>query len=99
MTGVLVRLGDTSDIERDGDRRELQAERFGAFVLLPEHLLRPMLAGLDLSQWTVVAELGRDCGVSKTAIRRTLEQLGELLVGPNGQLGATSRQRSVGPLL
>jgi hypothetical protein len=82
-----------------GDRRELQAERFASFLLLPEHLLRPRLAGLDFSRPLVVAMLARECGVSKTAMRKRLQALGVLVVGPDGQLAVPRRKAPPGALL
>jgi hypothetical protein len=76
----------------DHDRRELQAERFAAFLLLPEHLVRPLLSGRDLSRPSVIAELARFCHVSKTAMRKRLESLGEILVGPDGQIAVPARR-------
>jgi hypothetical protein len=78
------------------DRREFQAERFAAFLLLPEHLLRPAIHRLYLTRWSVINELALHCGVSKTAMRKRLEQIGEILVGPEGQLAVPSKTSSEG---
>jgi hypothetical protein len=59
----------------DGDRRELQADRFAAFLLMPEYLVRGVLAGFELDRWTGVADLARRCGVSKRAMTRRLQEL------------------------
>ncbi len=75
----------------DADRKEIQAERFAAFLLLPEHLLRPRLVGLDLTRRSVLSDLARDCGVSKTALRKRLQQLGLIVVGPDGAVAVPSR--------
>lgn len=70
----------------DADRRELQADRFAAFLLLPEHLLRPTTEGYDLLRWAGVAALARDCGVSKRAMSLRLEALGLIRLGVAGEL-------------
>jgi hypothetical protein len=68
------------------ERREIQAEKFASFLLLPEQLVRGAIAGLNLTRPTVFAELARECGVSKTALRKRLVQLGAIVVGPAGQI-------------
>jgi len=74
----------------DGDRREFQAERFAAHLLMPEYLLRPMAAGRDLYTWGAIATLARDCGVSKRALTRRLEELRLIQVGPDNRLRSPS---------
>jgi len=68
-----------------GDRREWQAERFAAHLLLPAHLLDAALAGHDLSQGTDLAALARRCGVSRKALTYRLRDLGHLQA--SGQIG------------
>lgn len=70
----------------DGDRREFQAERFAAHLLMPEYLMRPVAAGRDLYHWGAIAKLARDCGVSKRAMTRRLEELRLVQVGSDNQL-------------
>ncbi len=81
----------------DGDRREFQAERFAAFLLMPEQLLREAIRGLDLTSWSVIAALARNCGVSKRALTRRLVEIGEIMVGADNRL-ARARQSPHGPL-
>lgn len=69
----------------DGDRRELQAERFAAFLLLPEYLTLAAARSCDLGSWSQIAAFSRKCGVSKRAMTRRLEALG-LITLKNGQL-------------
>lgn len=68
------------------DSREFQAERFAAYLLLPEHLLRLAIAGLDLTRPSVMTALARDSGVSKSAMCKRLAQLGLIVLGPQGQV-------------
>ncbi len=70
----------------DGDRRELQADRFAAFLLLPEYLLRRVADPYALVRWAGVTALARHCGVSKRAMVRRLEGLGLIALGPTGEL-------------
>ncbi len=64
-------------------RREIQANRFAAYLLLPKHLLRPYILSNDLSMEGSVAALGRRCGVSKRAMEIRLEQLGFIHLEPH----------------
>jgi hypothetical protein len=68
----------------DGDRREWQAERFAAYVLMPADLVMREVAGRDVASWTAIADLARRCGVSKLAMQFRLEDLGVIEVGPRG---------------
>lgn len=70
----------------DGDRREFQAERFAAYLLMPERLLREAICGLDLTSWSVIAALARTCGVSKRALTRRLEEIGEVIISAENPL-------------
>lgn len=80
------------------DRREIQAERFAAYLLMPDHLVTPLLSGWDLTRWTAIAELSRTCGVSKRAFVRRLEQLGRIQRTPGDQLVSPEPAQD-GPLL
>lgn len=68
------------------DRREFQAERFAAYLLMPEHLVKDLIRGEKLTDWKVIARLAHDCGVSKTAFRRRLEELNKIKVLANGSI-------------
>lgn len=63
---------------RDGDRspREYQAERFAAFLLMPEDLVRKAVAGRAISRWSEIYELRDLFGASGTAMRNRLAALG-----------------------
>lgn len=68
------------------DRREFQAERFAAYLLMPEHLIVDLIRGEKLTDWKIIAHLAHDCGVSKTAFRRRLEELNKIGLLPNGAI-------------
>lgn len=70
----------------NSDRRELQAERFAAYLLLPEHLLCPAANRYDLIRWTGLAQLARDSGVSKRAMVRRLDALGLIHLAADGKV-------------
>lgn len=80
----------------DGERREIQADRFAAYLLMPEHLLRPVATRLDLARWSGVARFARDSGVSKRAMARRLDGLGLIRLGPAGELIASDRRIASG---
>jgi hypothetical protein len=69
---------------RDGsyDPREVQANRFAAFLLLPEELLRPATVGHDCRLAGVIRELAAKFAVSNTTMRIRLERLG-IIPAPN----------------
>lgn len=63
------------------ERRELQAERFGSFLLLPRELLLQRIEGVDVCNLSVLRSLRLELGVSLSALRYRLEGLGRLYVG------------------
>ncbi|MCC6190552.1 MAG: ImmA/IrrE family metallo-endopeptidase [Anaerolineales bacterium] len=62
------------------DRRELQAERYAAYLLLPKHLLLPALEGIDLMRWSVLKDLQAAFHVSISALVYRLQGLGLIYV-------------------
>lgn len=81
------------------DRREIQAERFAAFLLMPEHLVLPLVNGHDLCRWSTIQQLARACGVSKRAFIRRLEALGRVAIGSDGRIRDPHGEQGAGPLL
>lgn len=61
---------------REKDRREWQADRYAAALLMPEALVREAVAGLDLSLWRTLYRLKEAFAVSIMALRIRLEELG-----------------------
>jgi hypothetical protein len=76
--------GGTSKPLDNATRRELQAERFAAHLLMPEHLVRRRAAGVDLSRPGAVKSLAADCGVSRKALLRRLDELKVIRLGRDG---------------
>ena len=60
---------------KSGDRRELQANRYAAALLMPEGLMRSAVADLDLASWPTLYELKDAFGVTISALTRRLRQL------------------------
>jgi IrrE N-terminal-like domain len=72
----------------DRDRREYQAERFAAHLLMPGYLMRNVVVGRDLSRWENIREFAHECGVSKTAMAKRLVDMRLIKIGPDNQLWA-----------
>jgi len=68
------------------DRRELQAEIFASYLLLPQNLLGPALEGVDLLRWPNLYRLRDKFHVSITALTRRLMNLNRLYVDREGNL-------------
>jgi hypothetical protein len=81
----------------NADRREIQAERFAAYLLMPEHLVAPLVRDRRLDALSEIRELGRQCGVSRRAFTRRLEELGLVRLLPDGNLDLAPTRHS--PLL
>jgi hypothetical protein len=60
------------------DRREIQAERFAAYLLMPENLVAELVRGRTLDVPNEIRDLARQCGVSRRAFVRRLEELGRI---------------------
>lgn len=67
---------------RDGksDPREIQAEKFAAFLLMPRHLILQEIEGLDLTKWPTLYRLRDLFGVSITAMKNRLTGMGLIYV-------------------
>jgi IrrE N-terminal-like domain len=57
------------------DRREVQAQIFAAYLLMPKHLVLPSVAGLDLTRRQTLRDLQATWRISKTALRIRLQAL------------------------
>jgi Zn-dependent peptidase ImmA (M78 family) len=76
---ILCRDGDTSP-------REYQAERFGAYLLMPEDMLKEAVGSADTTQWSVVLTLRDRFQASGAAMRNRLRALGYPI--PDSHFGA-----------
>jgi hypothetical protein len=66
------------------DRVEIQAERFAAYLLMPEPMIRAAHGGEPITGWGQVYRLRDKFRVSATAMRRRLESLNLVYVDARG---------------
>ncbi len=74
---------------------EVQAHKFMGYILLPEELLKPLIAGRDLLKWPVLYEIREECQVTISALVRRLSGMGLIYVNDESQL-FPSRAEAVG---
>jgi len=72
---VLCRMNSVEERDRNAKRRELQAERFAASILMPRDLLREACADIDLCQWRNLYRLKDEFHVTITALTNRLKEL------------------------
>jgi Zn-dependent peptidase ImmA (M78 family) len=73
-------------IESKHDRREWQAERFAAYLLMPKELILKMSSDVDLFNWANLYQLKDIFGVSITALVRRLKDLHLVTVNSDRRL-------------
>jgi len=61
--------------------REIQAERYAAYLLMPDSLLKPAIHGLNLATWKSIYSLKDNFGVSVTAMKKRLVSLNLIYIG------------------
>lgn len=66
-------------------QREVQADIFASVLLMPEDLMRAMCRGRDLRNWAQFYSLRDEVGVSITALRIRLKQIGIPVVAVDGE--------------
>jgi IrrE N-terminal-like domain len=71
---------------RSEARREIQAQRFAAYLTMPKSLLLAKVDGLDLCNWAVLRQMAGDIGVSLQALKIRLQSLGRVYEAPDGRL-------------
>ncbi|SRR6266540_1154035 len=71
---------------RDEARREVQAQRFAAYLTMPKSLLLAKVDGLDLCNRAVLRQVADEIGVSLQALKIRLQSLGRLYETPDGWL-------------
>ncbi len=79
------------------DAKEIQAERFAAYLLMPERLLRAAVADQPITSWRQMYRLRDAFAVSITAMRRRLEALNLVYVDHEGRV-FPSREAATGQL-
>ncbi len=72
---VLCRADVNKQRDRKGWQREWQAERFAAYLLMPQDLVRSACAGMDLCRWSNLYQLKEQFHVTISALTRRLSEL------------------------
>ncbi len=93
VTPILCRRLD------DRSRREFQAEKFAAYLLMPERLIREAVRGEDLTRWNTISHLAYACGVSKRALIRRLVELRLVVLTQDNRLELPTALRGASRLL
>ena len=57
------------------DKREIQAEKYAAYLLMPHHLLMEAIKDVDITKWSDLYNLKNDFGVTITAFTKRLKSL------------------------
>ena len=83
---VLCRMNSLEERDRNTKRRELQAERFAAYILMPQDLMREACADMDLYHWPNLYRLKEQFHVTITALTNRLKELHLVTVTPDGKL-------------
>lgn len=65
---------------------EIQAHKFMGYVLLPEELLKSLIAGRDLLRWPVLYEIREECQVTISALVHRLSDMGRTYVDKESRL-------------
>lgn len=68
------------------DKREIQAEKYAAYLLMPHHLVMSAIQGIDLTQWPNVYSLRDNFGVTITAFTKRLKNLGLIYITADGKI-------------
>jgi Zn-dependent peptidase ImmA (M78 family) len=72
--------------QKRGDSREIQAERYAAYLLMPHHLLMTVMEGRDITRWPTLYDLKDQFGVTISALKNRLVGLGLIFVSPDGKI-------------
>lgn len=67
-------------------RREIQAQRFAAYLTMPRALLLTKIEGRDLCNRVVLRQIAQNIGVSLQALKIRLQGMGRLYEAPDGHL-------------
>jgi Zn-dependent peptidase ImmA (M78 family) len=62
---------------------EIQADKFAAEILMPKELIRQVVSSRDIYNWPALYKLREEIGVSISALKVRLQQMGLLYI-PNG---------------
>jgi hypothetical protein len=73
-------------VDDEGKRRERQAERFAAFLLMPRDLLQQACASANVYEWRALYQLRDQFGVSITALTNRLKDLRLITITADGHI-------------
>lgn len=68
------------------DSREIQAEMYAAYLLMPYTLIMGEIGGRDVANWPMLYKLKDAFGVTITAISKRLARLGMIYIAPDGNV-------------
>ncbi|GER79146.1 MAG: hypothetical protein DPW21_00550 [Anaerolineae bacterium] len=76
------------------DKREIQAEKYAAYLLMPHHLLMNATRGIDLTNWQTLYSLKDSFGVTITAFTKRLKGLGLIYITDDKKIFRSSEEAS-----
>jgi hypothetical protein len=83
---VLCRMHSMEERDYNAKRRELQAERFAAYILMPHDLLKAACANMDLSYWPNLYILKNQFHVTISALTNRLQELHLVTITPDRKI-------------
>lgn len=83
---VLCRTSAEAECDRNAKRRELQAERFAACILMPQDLVRTACGEVDIYHWPNLYALKNQFRVTISALTNRLKELHLVTITPNRKL-------------
>lgn len=90
---VLCRMNSAKERDQNAKRRELQAERFAAYILIPRDILKDACAAMDLYQWRNLYQLKDKFHVTITALTNRLKELHLIMVTSGHKLVPYQNER------
>jgi Zn-dependent peptidase ImmA (M78 family) len=90
---ILCRMNSDEDRDRSAKWKELQAERFAAFILMPQDLLRAACASMDIYHWPNLYTLKDQFQVTISALTNRLKELNLIAITPDRRLIPYQDQR------
>ena len=83
---ILCRMNSDEERDHNAKRREFQAERFAAYILMPQDLLRAACAGMDIYHWPNLYSLKDQFRVTISALTNRLKELHLVTITPDRKL-------------
>jgi Zn-dependent peptidase ImmA (M78 family) len=81
------------------DRLEWQANRYAAALTMPREMMLREIDSVDIYEWRNLYPLKDRFGVTITAFRKRLEELGLIYLSPNGNLYSSEEAYHNQPVL